>query len=178
MRCPIIPGFLVRPIRFEDAEAWAAYVCLPEVKLHMSSTAANAEDVRRDIEKTLGREPGAPIRFVLEPEGVSQIIATVGFHSISALFGTAEVSYDVAPAHWGKGIATAACRAATCWAFEAQGWHRVQATAVLPNIASQRVLERCGFQREGLLRNFRLVRGKPTDYWMYAAIPGTVQCAA
>jgi len=116
--------------------------------------------------------------FVLLPEESSAIVATVGFHTISALFGTAEVTYDVAPSHWGKGIATAACRAATLWGFEFKAWHRVQATTVLPNVRSKRVLERCGFKREGLLRNFRLVRGAPTDYWLYSAIPGEVQCAA
>ncbi|MCK7502494.1 MAG: hypothetical protein MZW92_81185 [Comamonadaceae bacterium] len=33
-------------------------------------------------------------------------------------------------------------------------------------------------KREGLVRNFRLVRGKPADYWLYSAIPGDVSCAA
>jgi [ribosomal protein S5]-alanine N-acetyltransferase len=178
MRYPIVPGFSVRPIQLGDAEAWAAYACLPEVKLHTSSTAANAEDVKREIQKALAGEPGSPIRFVLEPEGVRQIVASVGFHTISAPFGTAEVTYDVAPSHWGKGIATAACRAATIWGFQVRGWHRIQATTVLPNIRSQRVLERCGYKREGLVRNFRLVRGQPTDYWLYSAIPGEVQNAA
>jgi [ribosomal protein S5]-alanine N-acetyltransferase len=175
MRHPIIPGFSVRPIELADADAWAAYACLPEVKLHTSSTAANVEDVRRDIQKTLADEPGSPIRFVLEAQGRGPIVATVGFHTISALNGTAEVTYDVAPSHWGQGIATAACRAATWWAFEVRGWYRVQATTVLPHVASQRVLERCGFKREGLLRNFRVVRGEPRDYWLYAAIPGEVR---
>jgi len=104
-------------------------------------------------------------------------VATVGFHTISALNGTAEVTYDVAPAHWGRGIASAACRAATLWGFEAKGWHRVQATTVLPHVRSQRVLERCGFRREGLVRHFRRVRGVPTDYWLYSAIPGEVDAS-
>jgi hypothetical protein len=43
-----------------------------------------------------------------------------------------------------------------------------------PATGPERVLERCGFRREGLVRHFRLVRGVPTDYWLYAAIPGEV----
>jgi RimJ/RimL family protein N-acetyltransferase len=178
MLLPQIQGFIVRPAQLEDAVAWASYACLPEVKEHTSSTAATTEDVRAEIQRTLGNEPNTPIRFVLAPQGSQTVVATVGFHTISATFGTAEITYDVAPSHWGKGIATAACRAATLWGFEVKAWHRVQATTVLPNVRSQRVLERCGFKREGLVRNLRLVRGKPTDYWLYSAIPGEVQRAA
>ena len=35
-----------------------------------------------------------------------------------------------------------------------------------------RVLERCRFQREGLLRRYRLVRGAPGDFWIYARLAG------
>lgn len=137
MNTPSFRGFSLRPIPPDDAQAWAAYACLPEVKLHTSSTAASVDDIRREI-------------------------------------GTAEVTYDVTPAHWCQGIASAACRAATLWGFAQHGWHRIQATTVLPNIGSQKMLERCGFPHEGLLRNFRLVRGLQTDFWMCAAIPADI----
>jgi ribosomal-protein-alanine N-acetyltransferase len=172
MRYPSISGFTVRPIALEDAPAWAAYICLAEVKRHTSMTAETVDDVRRDIEKSLVNQQTAPDRFVIESPQTRQLVGTVGFHTISQLHRTAEISYDVVPSHWGKGIATAACRAATLWGFEVRGWHRIQGTTILANLASQRVLERCGFQREGLLRNFRMVRGQPTDYWLYSAIPG------
>jgi ribosomal-protein-alanine N-acetyltransferase len=171
----IVPGFTVRPISIEDAGAWAAYACLPEVKLHTSSTASSVEDVEREITKTLANDAAAPIRFVLQQGG--QLAATVGFHTISPLNRTAEITYDVAPALWGQGIATAACRAATHWGLHVRGWHRVQATTVLLNAGSQRVLERCGFKREGQLRNFRVVRGEPATYWLYSALPGEVTSA-
>jgi RimJ/RimL family protein N-acetyltransferase len=73
------------------------------------------------------------------------------------------------------GVATAACQAATVWAFDVAGWYRAQATTLVPNLRSQRVLEKCGFVREGLVRNFRIVRGRPADYWLYSAIPGDVR---
>lgn len=174
MQLPQVPGFDVGPIVPEDAEAWASYACLPEVKEHTSSTVETVADVRATIERILAARDPLPTRFVLRPRGSPVIVATVGFHTVSIQNGTAEVTYDVAPSHWGKGIATAACRAATTWAFEVAGWHRVQASTVLPNLRSQRVLEKCGFKREGLVRNFRLVRGRPADYWLYSAIPGEV----
>jgi len=177
MRYPDIQGFTVRPIALDDAPAWAAYICLAEVKRHTSMTVETVADVRRDIEKALAHQQSAPTRFVIESPETRQLVGTVGFHTISELHGTAEISYDVIPSLWGRGIATAACRAATLWGFDVRGWHRIQGTAVLANLASQRVLERCGFRREGLLRNFRMVRGRPTDYWLYSAIPGDLRSA-
>jgi RimJ/RimL family protein N-acetyltransferase len=106
------------------------------------------------------------------------MVASVGFHTISQLNGTAEITYDVAPPFWNRGIATAACSAASRWGFEVKRWHRIQATTVLLHARSQRVLERCGYRREGIVRNFRLVRGLPTDYWLYSVLPGEVHGAA
>jgi len=45
---------------------------------------------------------------------------------------------------------------------------RVQATVLDSNLASRRVLERAGFHAEGLLAAYRVVRGEPRDFWMYA----------
>jgi len=150
-------------------------------KRFTSSTAETGDDIEPIIERILAATPDSPVRFVLESEGSREFVATAGSHTVSSAIGTAEVTYDVAPWHWGKGIASAACRAASRWGFEGceeRGWHRIQATTLPPNVASQKVLERCGFQREGLVRNFRLVRGMPADYWLYSVIPGEVRGAA
>jgi [ribosomal protein S5]-alanine N-acetyltransferase len=175
---PSIAGYTVRPIALEDAQAWASYVCMPQVMAHTSSTARTAEDLMPMIERMLAGGTDSPIRFVLQPPGSTAIVATVGFHTVSALNGTAEITYDVAPHCWDQGIATAACRAATSWGFQVRGWHRIQATTVLANVRSQRVLERCGYLREGVVRNFRVVRGLPADYIMYSAVPGDMARAS
>lgn len=174
MPVPVVPGYIVRAITMEDAEPWARYVCLPEVMEHTSSTAHSADDLKPMLERIVLGGADSPIRFVVQQSGSTAILATVGFHTISTLNGTAEITYDVAPHLWGKGIATLVCRAATIWGFETRGWHRIQGTTVLLNLRSQGVLERCGYLREGVLRNFRIVRGTPTDYYMYSAVPGDV----
>lgn len=56
------------------------------------------------------------------------------------------------------------------WAHGHVGLLRVQATALSSNTRSMKVLERCGFEREGLLRSYRLVRGQPGDFWMFAHV--------
>ncbi len=178
MNAPSIPGFDVRPVQMSDAEAWASYACLPEVKEHTSSTTSSVSDVQAIILRSLAGEESSPIYFALIPAGTTELVATVGFHTISPVNGSAEITYDVAPSYWGQGVAARACKQATEWAFRELAWHRIQATTVLSNVRSQRVLEKCGYEREGLVRNFRVVRGKPTDYWLYSALPGANRGAA
>jgi ribosomal-protein-alanine N-acetyltransferase len=62
------------------------------------------------------------------------------------------------------------CRVLTEWAHHGAGVVRVQATTLDSNVRSAQVLERCGYQREGLLRSFRMVRGAPGDFFMYSHI--------
>ena len=47
---------------------------------------------------------------------------------------------------------------------------RVQATVITTNERSIKVLDRCGFQREGYLRKYELVEGELKDYYMYARV--------
>ena len=63
-----------------------------------------------------------------------------------------ELGYRIARAAWGQGLATEGARALVARAFEAGGYPRVVATTLEANLASRRVLERCGFT---IARRFR-----------------------
>lgn len=154
-----------------DAAEWAEYAGLPEVTRLTSSVVESAADIVPMIERTLSGEPNAPVLFSVRDPRSGQFVASVGFHTVSELNRTAEVTYTVRPEHWGKGLATAACAAAVRWAFVHQGWVRVQATTLERHTASQRVLLKCGFEFEGKLRNLRMVRGEPRDYLLYSSVP-------
>ncbi|MBT9503218.1 MAG: GNAT family N-acetyltransferase [Burkholderiaceae bacterium] len=168
---PEVPGYQVSRITLADADDWAAFALLPEMLRLTSSTAASVDDLRMMIERTLSDDPNAPLLFALREPVSGLLLATFGFHTVSALNKTAEVTYSVRPERWSKGLATAICRAALRWAFEVRGWVRVQATTLQAHAASQRVLAKCGFELEGRLRNFRLVRGEPSDFLLYARVP-------
>ncbi len=162
----------------DDGSSWAEYAVLPQVKEFASSSATGVDDIYPIIQRVLAGEPASPMHFAITPIGGSRMIASVGSHTISPINGTAEVTYDVAPSHWNHGIATAACTAACRWGFEVKGWNRIQATTLVPHRRSQRVLEPCGFRREGILRSFRLVRGQPAHYGLYSVLPGELRPAA
>jgi RimJ/RimL family protein N-acetyltransferase len=63
-----------------------------------------------------------------------------------------EIGYWVGEDYWGKGIATAALLQMTEYGFNTRHFRKLYATALAPNIASMRVLEKCGYRREGILK--------------------------
>jgi len=82
--------------------------------------------------------------------------------------GVRGAGYRVARAHWGRGVATRAVRAAAAAVFAA--WPRLvrlEAVADEENPASQRVLEKAGFVREGTLRKHIVLKGRPSDMGVF-----------
>jgi len=66
--------------------------------------------------------------------------------------GLAAIGYWLRAEARGRGAATAGVRLVARWAFDALGVQRLELTTAPENAASQRVAERVGFTREGVLR--------------------------
>lgn len=82
----------------------------------------------------------------------------------------AEVGYIVAPEARGRGIAPRALAMLTQWGFEEVGLERIELRAELENPASLKVAERCGYVREGVLRNAYLKAGRRGDMALYSRV--------
>lgn len=72
----------------------------------------------------------------------------VGFGGLRSLFGTPEVVYHLATAHWGKGLATELGRASLRFGFEDRQFDRIVAIAKPLNTASLHVMEKLGMHYE------------------------------
>ena len=79
---------------------------------------------------------------------------------------TAELAYGIARQHRGKGLTTEAARAVVSYGFLSCGLAKIWARADARNVASMRVIEKCGMQREGLLRKHVIRHGERVD-WVY-----------
>ena len=77
----------------------------------------------------------------------------------------ANLGYDVARPHWGKGLATEAARAVVDWGFREMPLIKVAAFTNPRNRQSWRVMEKIGMAREGLLR-----RGQRGDLFAYGVL--------
>lgn len=82
----------------------------------------------------------------------------------------AELGYWFGVPHWGKGFATEAARAVVKWGFEDLDILRIHATHLAINPASGRVLEKCGFRREGLQRQHLIRFGVVHDLVLYGLL--------
>ena len=70
-----------------------------------------------------------------------------------------ELGYIVAPVARGRGVATELLRQLTRWAFDVAGALRCQLVIDVANVASQRVAERAGYVREGVMRSIHFKPG-------------------
>lgn len=86
--------------------------------------------------------------------------------------GIAETGYHVVEARRGRGLATAALRLLARWTFAELPVARLQLTTHLDNPGSQRVAEKAGFTREGVLRAWADQRGERPDLVMWSLLPG------
>lgn len=166
------PGLSLRQIERSDLPSWYAYLSNPEVVRHTSWNLQSESDLLPMFDAFDSESPTSMRRLAIVSDVAGELIGTIGFHTISDLNRTAEIAYDLAPDYWGKGISTAVCAAVTQWSFAALGFVRVQGTVLETNLNSARVLEKCGYRHEGLLRSFRMVRGVPGNFHLYARLNG------
>ncbi|XP_061992842.1 uncharacterized protein LOC133710722 [Rosa rugosa] len=83
----------------------------------------------------------------------------------------AEIGYLLGSKDWGKGIATRAVKMVVDTIFkEWTHLERLEAFVDVENVASQRVMEKTGFQREGVLRKHYIVKGRTIDEVIFSIL--------
>ena len=83
---------------------------------------------------------------------------------------SAEIGYFIGEPFWNKGIVTTAVNLITEYGFQQLGIIRIQTGVFEYNTASQRVLEKCGFVKEGVFRKSVIKQGKLWDEVRYAKL--------
>jgi RimJ/RimL family protein N-acetyltransferase len=120
-------------------------------------------------------ESGTRFRFVISLKGEEKAFGMIDLHITDSRVG---LGYVIARSHQRKGYATEATRAMIDWAFQQPTLYRVHASTDVENAASQRVLEKAGMVREGLLRKYILhpnISDIPRDSYIYAITKQTTE---
>ncbi len=100
-----------------------------------------------------------------------KVVGSIGvFRCDNIHFRTAEMGYYIGEPYWGKGIGTNAVKQACNYVFSSTDIIRIFAEPFAYNSASCRVLEKAGFQCEGLLRKNAVKNGEIIDMKMYSLI--------
>jgi ribosomal-protein-alanine N-acetyltransferase len=143
--------FWVRRWTMEDTEAAFAIYGDPEVWRYMGGGPGDAdvEASRAGLRRVIGRYeelPGMGLWAIVE-QATGEIVGSV---ELVPLEGgpEIEVGYHLARRHWGRGIATEAARGAVKYGFEVLGLPRIVGVCYPENLASRRVLEKCGLVYE------------------------------
>ena len=91
-------------------------------------------------------------------------------HVMTGPFNLLEISYNVMPTERGKGYGTEAAQLMVDYLFLSKDMVRIQASTDPRNVASQKVLEKVGFKREGTLRKSVFFRGEWQDSIVYSIL--------
>ena len=115
-------------------------------------------------------EEGTGVRLAVDRVLNGAFIGWCSLTRWNPTYRSASLGYCLDDAAWGHGYATEAAHALLQWAFEALDLNRVQAETDTRNMASARVLEKLGFEREGTLREDCVVDGEVSDSWVYGLL--------
>lgn len=83
---------------------------------------------------------------------------------------SAHIGYWLGEPYWGRGIMTDAVRRVSDYAMSDLGFARLEAPVYEWNPASMRVLEKCGYLREAVLRRSVFKEGRLIDCMLYAKV--------
>jgi RimJ/RimL family protein N-acetyltransferase len=168
---------ILRPIAAADAPAVFLYASNPNLtRFTLFETHQTIDDARwfaTDYARSryASREPD-PFGMVLKGDPVPTVIGALGAHWVSQPNGTMELGYAIAEPYWGRGLVAEACRALIRYVFTEYAVERLQARVIVGNDASERVLSKLAFTREGVLRSLVLRRGRHWDVAMYSLLRG------
>lgn len=167
---------ILRPFRLEDAEScvrnWAAD---PEIYRYISQQAQTAQEVQevQDWLSTAGEAYASPETYywAIVHKVSGEVIGEIFVDEFSSRSAWCELDWKIGRAFQRKGCAAEAAAAVVRYLFEEVGFHRVQAKCCAENPASERVMQKIGMTKEGVLRGyFRAKDGRWCDVVLYAAL--------
>lgn len=124
-------------------------------------------DAKVFIENCLMQNPTKT--FAIEYQG--EYVGNIGFLKGTDIYSkSAEIGYFLGEPYWNKGIMSLAVDLATKYGFEALDIERIHTGVFDYNFASQRVLEKCGFTKEGIFKKAICKHGKLHDEIRYAKL--------
>ena len=130
-------------------------------------------DAREWLKTAEGRrDDGAELHLVIVESGEGRLLGAIGFAGIDWEDRRGSIGYWVAAYARGRGIATQAVTLLARWGFDELGFGRIEIKTEPGNAISQRVAQRAGFTREGVLRSHALIKGRRRDMVVFSLLPG------
>lgn len=117
---------------------------------------------------------GSSVSFVLLNPDETEILGVCNYTNIvRGTFQSCHLGYALAAKHEGKGLMFEALTLANQYMFDEIGLHRIMAAYLPNNERSGNLLERLGFEKEGLARKYLKINGRWEDHVLTALINDT-----
>ncbi len=114
------------------------------------------------------KKSGLNLNFAIRSKD-KQLIGGISYH---LKYGPAshkdELGYWLGRSYWNQGIMSRVVNSFCQYGFESLHLKRIEATVFKHNLSSCRVLEKCGFEYEGMLKKYYLKDGNYIDVLLYA----------
>jgi [ribosomal protein S5]-alanine N-acetyltransferase len=161
---------VVRPWRKADAASLSRHADNINIAKYLRDAFPHPY-TKADAKAFLKRAAGAvdPTNLAIDVNG--EAVGAVGYvPGRDVEHYSAEIGYWLGEELWGRGIVTEALQLVTEHAFAEGGFLRLFALPFSDNLASARVLEKAGYEREAVLRSSSVKAGVPKDQLLYARI--------
>ena len=162
--------FILRHVKASDAQILFEIELDKENIKNMMSYEDNIEGIKKGIKEQQAqyrkKNPSNEQIIIETPEGVAGYVSIHGLNK-PYIEHKASISYGLHPKFRGKGITTKAVKLITNYAFKKYNLKRIEACCRTFNKASARVLEKAGYELEGIHKKDLRKNGKYLDnmYW-------------
>jgi RimJ/RimL family protein N-acetyltransferase len=160
----------LRPLTVADAARLADLANNPNVSINLRDGFPNPytlADAERFISMCLKHEPAQ----VLAIEYNGEYVGNIGLHPGTDVYRkSAEIGYFIGEPYWSKGIMTRAVKLMIDYGFSHLDIVRIHTGVFEYNTASQKVLEKCGFKREGIFEKSVYKNKRLWDEVRYALV--------
>lgn len=109
-------------------------------------------------------------RWVIADKITDQYIGDIGLFHFQPKHNRIEIGFKLKKEYWRKGIMSFSIREILHFGFHHNHYNRIEALVDKRNVGCLKTLERCGFQREGLLREYECEYGHYVDLYMLSML--------
>ena len=163
---------VLRSLTVDDVEDLREWLGLNEIYTYWGRKASkgecNPELLFIDPRPWVKRKPSVDFRWGIELKSNKKVIGEISIIDIQNN-RMGDVGYRISPMYWNTGIVSEALQEVINFIFTNTEMDRINATADVRNVGSNRVLEKCGFVKEGCIRHGKMV-SVYCDYNIYGIL--------
>jgi ribosomal-protein-alanine N-acetyltransferase len=162
----------LRPLSLKDANQVFEYASNPEVAQFVTwephRTLSDSMNFLRFI--TQRYKEGLPSPWAIIHKEDDKLIGTGGYHWWQKEHASAEFGYAISAAYWNRGLMTEALMEIIKFGFEIMELNRIEAKCYPENIASEKVMLKCGLSFEGVIRESVFIKNKYNDLKLFSIL--------